>query len=193
MLIALKWSALSRSLSASVCVAAMMICLYGQTKPSSRDAQSVSLRRFMDGYFTAHKVPKGKSTEYLFSFFDLNEDGTREALVYLNGERWCGSGGCTTLVLATQPFYRIVTKITVTRLPISVLPAKSFGWHDLAVWVGGGGIGSPYKSRLCFDGRTYPGNPTVYPARRLKRRAPGEIVLISTTLESAETVESSRR
>jgi hypothetical protein len=61
----------------------------------------------------------------------------------------------------------VVTKTTVTRPPIQVLASKSNGWHDIAVRVAGGGIANGYDAELSFDGRKYPSNPTVPPARRV--------------------------
>ena len=45
------------------------------------------------------------------------------------------------------------------------------------VGVGGGGIQLGYEAMLPFDGKTYPSNPTVPPARHLSEKVPGEIVI----------------
>lgn len=61
-------------------------------------------------------------------------------LVFLTGTEWCGSGGCTTLVIdRSSGTPRVVSYISVTQPPISVLPTTNKGWHDLrALGVGGG-------------------------------------------------------
>jgi hypothetical protein len=60
------------------------------TKLSSAE---VSLKAFLQ------TLDHDKQTRYIAAFRDLNDDGTPEAIVYLIGKRWCGSGGCNTLVL----------------------------------------------------------------------------------------------
>ena len=95
---------------------------------------------------------------------DLNEDRLSEALVYVTDPSYCGSGGCTLLVLSRgERGYRVVLRSTVSQLPIRLLPTSTRGWRDLGVTVSGGGITQPYVARLRFDGRRYPGNPTAAP------------------------------
>ena len=104
-------------------------------------------------------------TSYKQARADLNGDGRPEILVYALDRGWCGSGGCTLFVLTPSAnFYRLLSRTTITRPPIWLLPGKTKGWHDLGVTVGGGGI-RPHMVRLRFDGRGYPLNPTVPPAR----------------------------
>lgn len=112
------------------------------------------------------------------AFTDLNGDGTEEAIVYVMGQRWCGSGGCTMLVLAPKaPSYRVVTRVLITRPPIRVLDATSHGWRNLAVWAQGGGIQPGYEAELRFDGRRYPISPANPPSRRVVGKAPGKVVI----------------
>lgn len=100
---------------------------------------------------------------------DLNGDGRPEVLAYAESAGQCGSGGCTLYLLARQSRgWRVVSRMSVTRPPIRVLASKTRGWHDLAVHVAGGGIRGGYDVRLRFDGRRYPGNPSIAP-----RLAPG--------------------
>ena len=112
---------------------------------------------------------------------DLNGDGIDEAIVYLTGNLWCGSGGCNTLILARDgAFWRTVTAMTITRPPIRVLANASSGWRKISVRVEGGGIQPGYEAELRFDGKTYPTNPSVAPARRLARNVPGQVVVTSS-------------
>jgi len=112
-------------------------------------------------------------TRYSVALSDLNGDHRPEALIYAmataeGGDQTdlCGSGGCMLYVLSLTPTgYRLVTKITITRPPIRVLPTTSHGWSDLSVLVAGGGIIPGYEARLRFDGHGYPANPTIPPAR----------------------------
>ena len=143
--------------SANQCVAQVQGLI---SSPSS--AQNKSLIEFLQ------TLDKDKTSQYVAYFCDLDGDGVPEAIVHLLSNEWCGSGGCNTVVLAQSGgSWRVVTNISITRLPIRVLADKSNGWRNLGVWVQGGGISRGYEAELRFDGRTYPTNPTVRPARRL--------------------------
>ncbi len=97
-----------------------------------------------------------KSTRYIGVFRDLNNDGAPEAIVYLMGNKWCGSGGCTTLILTQDGnSWKIIKRITISQLPIRVLSRKSNGWHDIGVWTRGGGAIDGYESVLSFKGKNY--------------------------------------
>lgn len=108
---------------------------------------------------------------------DLDGDGRSEALVYVTDPSYCGSGGCTLLVLSPgERGYRMALRSTVTQLPVRLLPTFTRGWRDLGVTVSGGGITRPYVARLRFDGHSYPGNPTAAP--RMSSNQPLGRVLI---------------
>lgn len=118
----------------------------------------------------------GKSS-YKRADADLNGDGRAEALLYVTDRDYCGSGGCTLMVLSPKgSSYRVVLRLTVTQLPVRVLPTSTRGWRDLGVTVSGGGITRSYVARLRFDGNRYPGNPTVPPAIPLKQPS-GKILI----------------
>src|SRR5439155_16099022 len=111
----------------------------------------VAVRRFLQGF---DSDLKGR---FAVAFADLNGDGKAEAIVHLTSNDWCGSGGCTTLVLVRDgDSWKILTKITITRPPIRALKTTSNGWRSIAVWVQGGGIQPGYESELRFNGKTYP-------------------------------------
>lgn len=119
-----------------------------------------------------------KSTQYLAVFRDLNDDGVPEALVYLMGPQRCGSGGCNLYILQKRAgSWKIVTSLTITNPPIRVLDRKLNGWHSLGVWVQGGGIQPGYEAELRFNGKSYPRNPSVPPARRAAKNLAGEVVI----------------
>jgi hypothetical protein len=95
---------------------------------------------------------------------ELNDadPGSRQVLVYLVGPVWCGSGGCELLVLDhAGADYKIITDVSIVHEPVRVLESGSHQWRDIGVWVGGGGILHGYEARLRFNGKTYPGNPSV--------------------------------
>jgi len=100
---------------------------------------------------------KGLTTRYASAFVDLDGDNQPEVIVYIVGETWCGSGGCRMIVLkAKGSSYEVMSATSVTRLPIRVLDGESHGWHNISVWVQGGGIQPGYEAELSFNGQSYP-------------------------------------
>lgn len=127
----------------------------------SQEAQEKSVKNFIQHW-------DQEATQYFIRFYDLNQDGIMEAIVYVTGGKWCGSGGCVTLVLNRKgDNWNLITKISVSNLPIKVLPVVHNGWHSLSVSVKGGGVLKRYESELPYDGKVYPNNPTVPPAVKI--------------------------
>jgi hypothetical protein len=147
------------------------------TTRSSR-AEVENLKKFLRKYEGRSVSDEERTTRYAAALVDLKDDGKQEAIVYFIGANWCGSGGCSCLILAPDgSSYDVITQTSVTQLPIRVLLTKTNGWHDLAVGVAGGGIQPGYEARLRFDGGTYPSNPTVPPAQELRTKVEGKIVI----------------
>jgi len=143
-----------------------------QTPREASQELATSLKTFLQ------KLDSGKDTRYVAALRDLNSDGKPEAIVYLLGEDWCGSGGCTTLVLAREgDSWRTITKITNSRAPILVVPRMSHGWKSIGVWVQGGGILKGYEVELRFNSTTYPENPSLLPTKRNLR---GRVVVATS-------------
>ncbi len=148
-------------------------CCDAQEKSDSHQASmEKSLRHYLQS------IDSDKTTRYIAAFLDLNGDGKSEAVVYLVGGEWCGSGGCTTMILTqNDSSWKIINKITITRPPIRVLESTYNGWHSLGVWVQGGGIHEGYEAELRFNGKKYPRNPSVPPAIPLKEKITGEVII----------------
>jgi len=60
----------------------------------------------------------------------------------------------------------VLGRVTIVQLPIRLLPSQNYGHPDIGVSVKGGGILPGYEAVLSFDGKSYPGNPSVPPARQ---------------------------
>ena len=93
---------------------------------------------------------------------DLDSDLKDEALVLLEGPTWCGTGGCTLLVLSPDGAgeLRLVSDIGLVQTPITVSEHQSQGFRDLVLDVYGGGA-RPATVVLSYDGEGYPTNPSV--------------------------------
>ena len=145
---------------------------------SCATAQEGALRRFLQTYVGSPRSNEGKATRYFTAFVHLRDDNTQQAIVYLTNDGWCGSGGCTMLILDPKgPTYRVITKVMTTRPPIRVLSTKTNGWHDLAVHVQGGGIVHAYEAKLPFNGKSYPVSPSMPAARPLATEIAGEVIV----------------
>jgi uncharacterized protein len=107
----------------------------------------------------------GAESRYMSAMADLNSDGQPEVIVYIVGAGNCGSGGCPLVIYAkTTSGYRAVTTTSVTQTPIRLSPRSSHGWRNIIVAVSGGGVKSR-NAELAFNGKSYPANPTVPPAK----------------------------
>ena len=150
------------------------LALAQQQGNNSDAATETSLKKFLQ------TMTDDKAARYVAAFHDLNGDGTPEAIVYLQSNQWCGSAGCNTLILSRYgASWKVVTNISITNPPIRVLASSSKGWHNIGVWVRGGGLRSGYEAELRFNGKSYPRNPSVLPARKLIEKPEGKVVIAS--------------
>ena len=93
--------------------------------------------------------------KFKFFEYDLNNDQEKEIFVGLTGPYFCGSGGCTILLLS--PKGELITKFTVTAYPISIAGSNTSGWKNLILNSNGA------DHLVKFDGKKYPSNPSVQP------------------------------
>jgi hypothetical protein len=150
-------------------------------------ARDKKLKAYLQHYAGDPNSDDNASTRYIAAFADLQDNGSEDAIVNFMDDGWCGTGGCTMLILApTASSYRLVTRTTITRTPIRVLSTKSHGWHDIAVWVQGGGIEQGYEARLSFNGKKYSSNPSVLPARPITGKVAGKVVISNDDMLHAE-------
>jgi hypothetical protein len=174
-----------KATKALVLLIGILICLLpgvGRAQHQSEASRSAetSLKAFLQSYLGKPESKEDEDDKYLVAWADLNGDGKKEAIVYVYGYSFCGTGGCITLVLTpTETTYKLVTRMTVTRLPIRILPEKSHGWHDVSVTVGGGGVAA-HEARLRFNGKAYPGNPSIAPAQPIKGETAGRVIISPT-------------
>jgi putative lipoprotein len=123
---------------------------------------------------------EGTAPHFEYALVDLNSDGVPDAVVRLTARDWCGSGGCTMLILRGRAQgFTFVAKATIAQKPIKVSPEVLHGWHTLLVPVRGGGA-QPGFALMRFSGREYPRNPSVQP------QASAAQVTAATTLDFHE-------
>jgi hypothetical protein len=149
-------------------------------------AQEKSLKKFLQHYAESflQNYPESldaknvEASRYVAAFVHLRDDNSQQVIVYLIGRVWCGTGGCTALILVPKDSsYTVLTEMSVVQQPIRVLETRSNGWYDLGVWVEGGGVRPGYEAKMSFDGKSYQDNPTVRPAQRLTTKVKGKVVV----------------
>lgn len=168
-------------------VAGAAAFLPGQATTSDRPSEA--LKAYLRSYLNPDdNVPPDTTTR--ITTFGVRTGGGKaeEDIVYVSGRRWCGSGGCTMLILQpTKSSFKVLGRVTIVQLPIRLLPSMSDGHPDIGVRVGGGGVQSGYEAVLSFNGKSYPSNPSLPPARRVS--APQGKVIIATTGNSLPLYE----
>ena len=123
---------------------------------STNEQTAANLQNFLRN-FTASDKEFLTENDRRFQFYevDLNDDGSKEIFVRFMGPYFCGSGGCTFLLL--DNYGEIITRFTVTRAPLFIEKEKRNGWSLLLVKDSG------VFKELVFENGTYPANPSVLP------------------------------
>ena len=97
--------------------------------------------------------------KFQFYKIDLNGDGSEEVFVNFGTTYFCGSGGCTVLLLNSD--MELITKFSPTQT-LYIDKASENGWKVLYTNTNGS------WRKLVFDGSTYPTNPTLEEATTYK-------------------------
>ncbi len=132
------------------------------TTVAQEPSSAAQLLQAVHAYVTPFDAPN-EDLQVRTEWADLNGDGADDALVYLDGTSWCGSGGCTVLVfeaitgeadIAELGAFRPAAEISLMSGPIVVAETSHDGWADLVVENKDG-----QRVALQFDGETYPASP----------------------------------
>lgn len=98
--------------------------------------------------------------KFIYNAVDLNDDGKNEYLVGLTGSTFCGSAGCTMLVLNNK--FGINTRMTIVQFPVYVgAPGtKEVTKKYSNIYVSTKGVGFV---KMAWNGSKYPTNPSLSP------------------------------
>lgn len=91
--------------------------------------------------------------KFQFRQIDLNNDGKKEIFINFVTSYFCGSGGCSVLLLDEN--LKPITEFSVTRTPIYVEETMKNGWRVLMVQSQGD------WRKLIYENGSYPSNPSV--------------------------------
>ncbi|MCH5598189.1 hypothetical protein [Niabella ginsengisoli] len=92
---------------------------------------------------------------FSYSEIDLNEDGKNEILVTMKGSYYCGNAGCTVYLLDNKGTK--ISGFTIVDGPVVIANSKTKNWSDLIIPSRG------VNYLVKFDGKKYPGNPSMQP------------------------------
>ena len=114
-----------------------------------------------------------EQTKYRAVEIDLNGDNKKDALVFLVGSYWCGTGGCNMVIFeGVEEGFRLVSEIPLVREPVIVSETSTKGWRDIIVHSSGGGMKAK-NVVLKFNGSSYPDNPSMEEAIPLGQKIEG--------------------
>lgn len=107
-----------------------------------------------------HGTASETSRHFIYNAVDLNDDGKDEYLVGLIGGDWCGSGGCTMLILDNK--MKQNTYMTVVNYPVYVgAPGGAEvtkGYSNIYIENRDGSV-----AKMAWNGKKYPTNPSTAP------------------------------
>ncbi len=119
------------------------------------DSKEEKLKNFLTTDFLKDdlKFLKEDDRKFQYEDIDLNGDGVPETFVRFSSSYFCGSGGCTFLLLDNNQ--KVITKFTVMDAPIYIDETVKNGWKVLVIKDYG------KVKELVFDGKKYPSNPSM--------------------------------
>lgn len=123
---------------------------------SNEDAELVTqLKHYLNSEFLTEgdrRAITDDQRKFQFQKIDLNDDGKDEIFVKFGTTYFCGTGGCTVLLLSHD--LKLITKFSPTGTLYVETTTKN-GWRTLATQ-----SENDWKQLIYQDG-TYPSNPTV--------------------------------
>lgn len=119
--------------------------------------------------------------KFQFQTVDLNNDGQQELFINFITPYFCGSGGCTLLLLDNN--WKTITRFTVTSTPLMIEPNKEQKWavlmvKDNAVW-----------KDLVYKNGKYPGNPSLLSKSKVDAPSGHAQVIFSEEFSPAKTFD----
>ena len=127
------------------------------------------------------KFMSKEDRKFQFQTVDLNNDGQQEIFINFITPYFCGSGGCTLLLLDND--WKTITRFTVTSTPIMIEPNKEQKWAVLLVKDNG-----VWKDLLYKNGK-YPSNPSLLSKSKVDAPSGHAQVIFSEEFSPAKTID----
>lgn len=143
-------------------------------------AQTKPIPDAIIGYLKANYNDASEtSRNFIYNAIDLNDDGKDEYLVGLIGGDWCGSGGCTMLILDKN--FKLNTRMTVVEYPVYIgAPGGkevTKGYSNIYIQNRDGSV-----AKMTWNGKKYPTNPSVAP-KTDKKIIEGKYKFLNSTVQ----------
>ena len=152
--------------------------------PKTTDERTADkIKEFLVSDFLKDDIAYLEKNDRRFQFYsiDLNHDGTSEIFIRFMSPYFCGSGGCTFLLLNSD--FKIITKFSVTRAPIFVEKSENTSWSILLVKDQG------VFKELKYDGSSYPNNPSILTKASYDAPSGHAEILFDENFSKAKTYE----
>lgn len=151
-------------------------------EPEGKDNTAEKIKTFLtDNYLKNDmKILQDIDRKFQFHEVDLNHDGQNEIFVRFMSPYFCGTGGCTFLLL--DPNMNIITQFSVTRAPIFVEQTAKNGWSILLVKDSG------VFKELIYENGSYPNNPSVLEKAPYDAPSGHALILFDENYSNEETI-----
>ena len=151
---------------------------------SNDDQMAANIRNFLTQDYLKDDLAAMSENDRTFQFFkvDLNGDNKDEYFVNFMTPYFCGTGGCTVLLLDHES--NVLVRFTSMETPIYIEKAQTEGWKDILVFSGGKlkqlkhGSGNKYA---------YPSNPSVVNDAPFDAPSGNAIIMFSDDFAKAKT------
>ena len=142
---------------------------------SANDPLALKLKKYLsEEYLTEADTRAIEEKDRIFQLheIDLNNDGKNEVFVNFVSPYFCGSGGCTMLLLDSD--LKLLTRFTVIQNPIYAGLETANGFRKLVTKSEG-----EWKE-LIYDGKKYPANPSLIKKSKLTQPSYEAEILFDT-------------
>ncbi|SUX46067.1 hypothetical protein [Chryseobacterium indoltheticum] len=132
-----------------------------KTVPSEIDSSPEKIKTFIiSDYLSKIDLNAITENDRRFQFFqvDLNNDGQKETFVNFFTPYFCGTGGCSMVLLDKN--FKAITKFTVMQTPLYINTNTENGWKMIFVKDKDG-----FKQLVYKNGK-YPSNPSIVPVSK---------------------------
>ncbi len=153
-----------------------------KAEPEGKDNTAEKIKTFLTDNYLKNDMKTLQDIDRKFQYHevDLNHDGKNEIFVRFMSPYFCGTGGCTFLLM--DPNMNIITQFSVTKAPIFVEQTDKNGWSILLVKDSG------VFKELIYENDSYPNNPSVLEKAPYDAPSGHALILFDENYSNEETI-----
>ena len=153
-----------------------------KVEPEVKESSVEKIKAFLTDTYLKNDLEILQDIDRKFQYHevDLNHDGKNEFFVRFMSPYFCGTGGCTFLLLDSD--LKLITKFSVTRAPIFVEQTDKNDWAILLVKDSG------VFKELIYENGTYPNNPSVLDKAPYDAPSGHALVMFDENYSNEETI-----